>query len=214
MSDSKLIAYQKLALWPLTVLSLLFLAGYLVESFEVIILGLDERFFSIFNIGIWLVFAIDYLVMLYLAVDRKYFFRTHLFDLLLVIVPHIRGLRALRILLLFERVVGGLKGKIYISIPYYVAGAATLLILLSGGAIYQAESKMDSSNIKTPGDALWWATVTVTTVGYGDRFPVSTEGRWIAVALMISGIAVVGSITASLAAWIVNKVNDEKSKAK
>lgn len=214
MSESRLIAYQRLALWPLTVLSLLFLVGYLIDSFEVSLMGLDEGFFSILNVGIWLVFAIDYLTMLYLAVDRKYFFRTHLFDLLLVLIPHIRALRALRILLLFERVVGGLKGKIYVSIPYYVAGAATLLILLSGGAIYQAESNIDGSNIKTPGDALWWATVTVTTVGYGDRFPVSNEGRWIAVALMISGIAVVGSITASLAAWIVNKVNDERSQEK
>ncbi|MBM3690611.1 MAG: two pore domain potassium channel family protein [Actinobacteria bacterium] len=64
--------------------------------------------------------------------------------------------------------------------------------------------------MKTPQDSLWWAAVTVTTVGYGDKFPVSSEGRWIAVGLMITGIAVVGSITASLAAWIVGKVRDEE----
>lgn len=210
MIETKLTAYKRFSLFPLTLLSILFLFGYLVDSFRIQLAAVNENFFTNLNLIIWFVFAFDYFVMLYLSNDRVRFFRSHLFDLALVLIPHIRVLRALRILLLFERVIGGLKGKIYVSIPYYVAGAASLLILLAGGAIYQAESNIPESNIKTPGDALWWATVTVTTVGYGDRFPVSTEGRWIAVALMISGIAVVGSITASLAAWIVNKVNEAK----
>ncbi len=210
MLETKLTLYKKFSLLPLTFLSLLFLFGYLVDSFQIELVAVNENFFNNLNLIIWFVFAIDYFVMLYLSKDKMRFFRSHIFDLVLVLIPHVRALRALRILLLFERVIGDLKGKIYISIPYYVAGAAALLILLAGGAIYQVESSIPESNIKTPGDALWWATVTVTTVGYGDRFPVSTEGRWIAVALMVSGIAVVGSITASLAAWIVSKVNESK----
>ncbi len=209
-SEARLASYKRISLWPLALLSLIFLLGFLVESFEYQILGLEKNFFGFLNITIWLVFAMDYFIMLYLSENKKAFFRSHIIDLVLVLIPHIRALRALRILLLFERVIGGLKDKIYISIPYYVAGAAALLILLAGGAIYQVESDLPDSNIRTPGDALWWAAVTVTTVGYGDRFPVSPQGRWIAVALMISGIAVVGSITASLAAWIVNKVNESK----
>lgn len=96
------------------------------------------------------------------------------------------------------------------SVPYYVTGAAILIVLLAAGTIFPVESKLDNANIKSPEDALWWAAVTVTTVGYGDKFPISSEGRWIAVGLMVTGIAVVGSITASLAAWIIHKVESTK----
>lgn len=70
-----------------------------------------------------------------------------------------------------------------------------------------AEQAAPGANIKTPGDALWWAATTVTTVGYGDRYPVTTQGRLIAVALMVVGIAMVGAITASVAAWLVSQVD-------
>ena len=202
--------YKKIALWPLTILSFIFLWGYLAESFDFNIALENPRFFSVLNISLWLVFALDYLVMLTLSKNKSEFFKTHLIDLVLVLIPFLRPLRALRILLMFERVITGIQNKIYVSIPLYVVSAATLIVLLAGGAIYEAEGQIQDSNIKSPEDALWWAAVTVTTVGYGDKFPISSEGRWIAVGLMITGIAVVGSITASLAAWIVQKVNSSK----
>jgi voltage-gated potassium channel len=202
--------YKKIALWPLTILSFIFLWGYLAESFDFNIALENPRFFSVLNISLWLVFALDYLVMLTLSKNKSEFFKTHLIDLVLVLIPFLRPLRALRILLMFERVITGIQNKIYVSIPLYVVSAATLIVLLAGGAIYEAEGQIQDSNIKSPEDALWWAAVTVTTVGYGDKCPISSEGRWIAVGLMITGIAVVGSITASLAAWIVQKVNSSK----
>jgi voltage-gated potassium channel len=62
------------------------------------------------------------------------------------------------------------------------------------------------ANITTLGDALWWAMSTVTTVGYGDRYPVSGQGRFIAAGLMLAGIALLGIVTASLASWLIDKV--------
>ena len=73
------------------------------------------------------------------------------------------------------------------------------------------ERSVEGSNIKNFGDGLWWAVTTVTTVGYGDRYPTTTEGRFLAVLLMIMGISLVGVITASVAAWFVKLSADEKN---
>lgn len=64
------------------------------------------------------------------------------------------------------------------------------------------------AKITTFGDALWWATATITTMGYGDMYPVTPIGRLVATALMMSGIAVLGVVTASIASWLVQRVED------
>lgn len=210
MEKSKLDRYQKSSLIPLTVLALIFLCTYLGEAFGYTFGSVGPQEFGILNNLVWLIFALDYILMLILSENRFGFVRSHPIELLLVLIPHLRPLRALRILFLFERIVGKANQQVFVSVPYYVSGAALLIVLLAAGAIYPVESNLPEANIKTPQDAIWWAAVTVTTVGYGDKFPISSEGRFIAVGLMITGIAVVGSITASLAAWIVSKVNEEK----
>lgn len=208
MGKTRLERYQKFSLVPLTILALLFLLTFLGESFQYSIGTFDTNDFAFINTFIWFIFALDYFIMFFLAENKFGFVRSHPIELILVLVPYLRPLRALRILFMIERVVGNVKQRIYLSVPYYVSGAAILIVLLAAGAIYPVESSLTDANIKTPEDALWWAAATVTTVGYGDKFPISSEGRWIAVGLMITGIAVVGSITASLAAWIVSKVKE------
>ena len=85
-----------------------------------------------------------------------------------------------------------------------VAIIAILMLIFSSIAILQAETA-PNSNIKTAEDAIWWAYVTITTVGYGDRFPVTTEGRIIAALLMTVGVALFGTFTAFLASWFVEQ---------
>jgi voltage-gated potassium channel len=65
--------------------------------------------------------------------------------------------------------------------------------------------------INSFGKALWWSITTVTTVGYGDVYPVTNTGRVIAVLLMIGGISLVGVVTAALASWIIERVTEEES---
>ena len=62
-----------------------------------------------------------------------------------------------------------------------------------------------NSNIKTAEDAIWWAYVTITTVGYGYKFPITTEGRVIVALLMTVGMALFGTFTAYLASWFVGE---------
>ena len=81
---------------------------------------------------------------------------------------------------------------------------AVLLVIFSAIGILQVENA-PNSNIKTAEDAIWWAYVTITTVGYGDKFPVTTEGRIIAAVLMTAGVGLFGTFTAYVASWFSTK---------
>jgi len=98
----------------------------------------------------------------------------------------------------------GLRGKVVI----YTVGATVLLVTVGSLAITEAERGEPGANITTWGDGLWWAMSTMTTVGYGDRYPVSVTGRLVAAALMIGGIALLGVITATIASWLVQRVSE------
>ena len=86
-----------------------------------------------------------------------------------------------------------------------MTGAALLMIIIMGAAILDIERSAPGANIHTPMDALWWGLVTITTIGYGDKFPVTTEGRLVAGVLIIFGVAMISTITASFAAWILSQ---------
>jgi voltage-gated potassium channel len=83
-----------------------------------------------------------------------------------------------------------------------VTMVAILMIIFGSVSILQVEND-PTSNIKTPEDAIWWAFVTITTVGYGDKFPVTSEGRIIAAFLMITGVGLFGTFTGFVASWFL-----------
>jgi voltage-gated potassium channel len=84
-----------------------------------------------------------------------------------------------------------------------VFSIAILLLIFCSIAILQVETD-PNSNIKTAEDAIWWAYVTITTVGYGDKFPVTTEGRVIAAILMTAGVGLFGTFTAYVSSWFIS----------
>jgi len=83
------------------------------------------------------------------------------------------------------------------------------MMIFGSISILQFETAPES-NIKTAEDAIWWAFVTITTVGYGDRYPVTTEGRIIAAFLMITGVALFGTFTGFIAAWFMGDKSNNK----
>ncbi len=81
--------------------------------------------------------------------------------------------------------------------------AAGMVLCVSSILVLQFESKSPDANIKTGGDALWWAVVTITTVGYGDYYPVTTLGRLTGVSVMFAGVGIIGALASILASLLV-----------
>ncbi|MGB7447674.1 MAG: ion channel [Ornithinimicrobium sp.] len=159
---------------------------------------------------VWVIFAADYGVRLIIAEHRLRFVRRNLIDLAAVTMPALRPLRLVSALLLIQQQ-GGQKLRGHVAT--YVAVSIGLVVSISGLAVLDAERGAAGGNISTWQDALWWALVTVTTVGYGDFYPVTGEGRLFALGLMLCGIALLGIVTASLSSWLLEKVADSTEKA-
>lgn len=160
----------------------------------------------------WALFAVDYIVRVTIAENRWRWFYRHLLDLAIVVLPMLRPLRLMRFLTIIAIVQRGSGNKLRGRVVVYTVGATALTIVLAGLAILDAEQGQ-GGGIQSFGDAVWWAFTTVTTVGYGDYFPVTVTGRIVAVALMVGGIALIGVVTATLASWIVERVSLETTTA-
>jgi voltage-gated potassium channel len=107
-----------------------------------------------------------------------------------------------------QKAVGdAVRGRIVI----YTVSGVVLLIYVASLAILDKERDQPGAPIDSFGKALWWSITTVTTVGYGDLYPVTVTGRVIAVMLMLGGISLVGVVTASLASWIVQRVSETET---
>jgi voltage-gated potassium channel len=92
----------------------------------------------------------------------------------------------------------------------FITFLSALIVLTASSVIMvQVEARSTDANIKTGGEALWWAFVTITTVGYGDFYPVTTLGRTIAVVVMFAGVGIIGSLASILASLLVPPVPDE-----
>jgi voltage-gated potassium channel len=78
--------------------------------------------------------------------------------------------------------------------------------------VLQLESHAPDANIHTGGDALWWAVVTITTVGYGDHFPVTGLGRLTAFLVMVAGVGIIGALASILASFLVTSPAEEKAQ--
>ncbi|NBR42670.1 MAG: hypothetical protein EBU04_07355 [Verrucomicrobia bacterium] len=111
-----------------------------------------------------------------------------------------RIIRLIRVLKKLQTLTGGtsLNEKL-LALP----AIALVMVFFSTNLILEVERLDPNSNIKTAGDALWWALSTVTTVGYGDTYPVTTEGRIIAAVLMLIGIALFGSMSAIITSKLI-----------
>jgi voltage-gated potassium channel len=195
-------------MWPLTVAAAVFLFAYAIpitipKTSADVAFGCEVLVWTI-----WAVFVVDYLIRLVLAERKWLFIRKNLLDLAVVVMPALRPLRLLRLLSLLSVLRRASGGHFRGRVLAFTIGATLLVLILGGLAITDAERGAEGSTINTLGDGMWWALTTITTVGYGDLYPVTLTGRLVSAALMISGIAVLGMVTATLASWLVQRVSE------
>lgn len=199
------IRWRQLAEWPLSAAAVLFLAVY---AWQVLANPAPpgDAAADVTMWAIWVIFAVDYIVNLVLAPARWRWFFTHFHEFLIVGLPVLRPLRLLRLVKLLSvlQLAAGstLRGRIVL----YAAGSSVLLVTVAALAMLDVERNAPGATITSFGDALWWAVVTITTVGYGDTSPVTMPGRFIAVGIMVAGIALLGTVTAMLASWFLERV--------
>jgi voltage-gated potassium channel len=208
--EHRLHRWEHLTAYPLTLLSLLFIAVY---AWPILDPGLDQQWRDVCEASdllIWGVFCVEYVARLLLAGDKIWFVRAHWFDLMVLILPVLRPLRALRLFnalrVLNRHAVSWTRGRLAL----YVVAATVLIVLMAGLAVLEAERGHPNSTIEDYPQALWWAVCTITTVGYGDLYPETLEGRLVALALMIGGLGLIGFTTGSLASWIVDRISDSE----
>lgn len=197
--------WEQLTQKPLLVLAVAFGAAYAVP---IVAPGAEpwvHRLCTHVEWAVWAAFALDYLVRLALAPARWAFVRGHPLDLIAVILPMVQPLRLLRVVSTLLLVGRRARMAPQMTLTTYVAGAVVGLMMFGSLAVLHVERDAPNGNIKTLGDALWWSFTTMTTVGYGDHAPTTGLGRVLAVGLMLSGIALLGVVTANIAAWFISR---------
>ena len=176
------------------------------------------RLLNYFDYAICAFFFFEFLYRFRLAENKFQFMKWGWIDLI-ASIPFLDFARAGRVIRLIRlvRVFRALKSTKLIyehiaqnkkqSVLTSVALISILMIIFSSIAILQFETDINS-NIKTAEDAIWWSYVTITTVGYGDKFPVTTEGRIIGAILMTTGVGIFGTFTALVSSWFMQKNED------
>ncbi|MFM6966740.1 MAG: potassium channel family protein, partial [Rhodoluna sp.] len=188
-AEHAVLVWERWSTIPLAILAFVYLGLYSLE-----VLGHWPRvvlwdFVALSDI-IWGIFVVDFISRLILTPNKIRFLKTNAIELISLLLPFFRAFRMFRVIIalgFLSRVGRTLSARINI----YVGLILPLLIYVCALGVYDAEHKAPGANITQFGDAIWWAFVTIGTIGYGDYYPVTVEGRVIAVLLMIAGLAFV-----------------------
>ncbi|WP_017618936.1 potassium channel family protein [Nocardiopsis gilva] len=211
--DDALERWRRKTELPLAAAALLFLAAYAWPILHPEIPRVWRLACEATTWGTWAMFVADYLVGFKLARHRVAYLRTHILDLVIILAPFLRPLRALRLITVVSVLNRRLTSTLRRHVAVYAVCVSVLVVFVAALAVLDAERGAPGSNISAFDEALWWTLVTITTVGYGDFYPVTEHGRLIAVALFIGGISLLGVVTGTVASWFTEKVEGSKKAA-
>lgn len=193
---------------PLILVGLVFIVAY---SLYVLVpdqgRGLHDALFGVL-LAVWVIFLADYVVRWSITPrgHRWAFVRHNVVDLMSVVVPVFRAFRVVALLHEIPYFRGRTAAVARTEVVTFAAAYAVMFVYFLALATLNAERDAPGATITSFGDAVWWACVTLTTVGYGDTYPVTIAGRICAVLLMAGGIAIVGTASALVISYLNERV--------
>ena len=205
--------YEKHSLYPLLGLGVVFVVCY---SWPIIQPDLDPTLGAIVEWSIdviWVVFVIDFVFRFILSRRRWQFIKSNWIDLIAIAVPAFRPLRALRIItvvLLGTRQFGKRVGN---RTAIYVLIISAFIWFMAGLAVTDAERLEPGSTIHNVGQGWWWAFSALVVGSASQMYPVTEQGRLIEAGVFIAGLALLGTVSATLAAWFVDRDTKDKKQA-
>ena len=183
-----------------------------------------RTFAQVANWAIWVVFLAETAFVLTVAPRKRAALRAHWLDVAIVVVTIplygrllssmrlvrlVRLLRLLRAVALVSRALQAERRLTSANVFRFV-GLSTIFLTVIAGAV---QATLDSNDFKSFWDGVWWAVVTVTTVGYGDIYPSTVVGRIIGIVLMLVGIGFLAVLTATIASRFVKEARSAETTA-
>ncbi|OZG68607.1 ion transporter [Bifidobacterium eulemuris] len=206
LHDMPMAEWDRSNRWALLGSAVAFLALYAVDVICQPPAGVSLGIEILLNL-LWVFYAVDYILTMYVAEHSWKWMSKHILGLLILVAPLIPGLRFVRVVAALYALHRGSLSWVRGHINIYIACAGALLLSTGALLVLEAERGVPGASIDNYTDALWWAFVSVTTIGYGEYYPVTAEGKLITVAVVIAGIALIGVITGACAAWVIKEIS-------
>ena len=223
MSNSRYLKVEKFYEIPVLIAVILLIPVIVIEYSD----SAYKEIANYINWGIWIIFLLEYAHLFFLSENKKEYVLSHKLELFIVVVsiPFVpkgfessrflrfaRLPRLLRFFQLFRLAAVLVRFGTAIKTIFnsrglrFIVYATVFLIIFFGFLFYIAEPDVESF-----GDGIWWALVTITTVGYGDITPLTTLGRIVASTLMILGIGFIATLTAAVSAYFLSNFGDNQT---
>lgn len=191
--------WEKYTVWPMFILSLIFVAlTALIISPPPHLPRSDWQKIMVIALALWALFILDFFVRFALSPDREHFLKTQAFELSTLLIPYLRPFLLIRYVWRLDyfrhRGASGLRQRAVIAVAMF----AIFFVYASSTIVWVVERNAPHANIVHWSDAIWWGFVTISTVGYGDYYPVTGTGRFVAVGLMVGGLFTVGVTSAAI----------------
>lgn len=194
--------------WPLIALSIGFLVAYSLLAITSD-RPRDEQIAILVIMGIaWLAFIIDPIVRIALTAPshRRQYFAAHRIEMFSAVLPILRPFSLLRHLESAPGFGGNGGNALRSRVVAIAAAYAGMFVYVIAITVLRVERGADGATIVSFGEALWWAFVTIATVGYGDYTPVTTLGRFLAVILMAGGVVIIGTASALIVSYLTERI--------
>lgn len=188
---------------PMAIIGVFYLAAYSLQVLNASNQTIVDQLEIVSQI-IWLIFVIDVIFRLVGSESVSKFLKSSWLEILALAIPFMRILRVFRVVLALRGIKGFVKNRASATGTYILM--LVPLTWFSGAiAVLDAEATNPESSITNLREALWWSLATITTVGYGDKYPTTLEGQLVAAVLMLTGIALFSAGAGIFASWIMGE---------